>query len=575
MSKKKPYIFMVSTKPDISSYKWIGTELSLLSTIILWTLWLFRLLSLYQHLKAIKRVIGGKLATIRNADPMTLSPVGAFVRRLIKKPTGHKITNESGRPDIPPMMGEIYFICWTVLFALAHAFGWDNLALRILTVYYLFESCVWIFYYTVFRRFFEVGYSIYHKLEYLTAMFLIIPTQALCFAKLYGLTFRTMLMGLLGGAAEDTPFPVVILGCLFSAIVISMIISTFPMEAIKKEDTRPNMFIVGCGDVVTQRLYPALVNGKHAKKLLVYDLEGAPESAVPCTRLQDEAAIGEAIDRRVTDKDVVWVETPSFAHVSYVKRLLDTDARLIVVEKPIAVSEQDLAAVEALVKNPKTRSRLFFLSYYTLEKALPLHFLAHFNDAHEKYLDIDDESLIKNWRVLLGALRCAKVHICEGADDRGWVYKSENGGHLLETFLHNVLIASLMCGDPRKWTDVAYSERETDTGADAIELTAKCGQATIELYQEKNAPPQDCNRFAQFVFAHGTIEIDLDAKLATIFFEDMDKHSTLSVKQEYADKYSVLADMAARVASGECRADKTDGYPLQVETIRWLMGLKK
>lgn len=572
MSKKKPYIFLVSTKPDISSYKWIGTELSLLSTILLWTLWFFRLLSLYQHLKAIKRIFGSKFADFRDANPASLRRFKAFVHRFVGKRVGHKITNESGRPDIPPMMGEIYFICWTVLFAVSHAFNWDNLALRILTVYYLFESSVWIFYYTVFRRFFELGYSIYHKLEYLTAILLIVPTQALCFARLYGFSFRFMLMGLLGSNSEVTPFPVAVLGCLFSAIVISMIISTFPMEAIKKNKICPNMFVVGCGDVVTERLYPALLNGKHAKKLKVYDLQGAPDRNIPCIRLKDEAAIGEAIDRCVTDKDVVWVETPSFAHVSYVKRLLETDARLIVVEKPIAVNEKDLFDIEKLVKDPKVRKRLFFLSYYTLEKALPLHYLANFNNAYEKYLDIDDESFIKQWRIMLGALKSVKVNICEGKDERGWV--NQNGGHLLETFLHNVLIASLVCGDLHKWTDIKYTEYKTNTGTDVIELTAEYEHANIELHQEKNASEQNCRRYAQFVFAQGRIDMDLDSKQATIFFEKMDKHSSLSVKQEYAGKYSVLTDMVARVADGECDAGKIDGYPRQIETIRGLMKLK-
>ncbi len=566
MSKKKPYIFTVSTKPDITSYKWAGTEISILSTVILWTIWLCRLLSIYQHIKAIMRIISKRKKAAKSA--------GADNGKRKAKGKIFGVTNKSGRPDIPPMTGELYFIVWTVLFSLAHAFHWDGLGWRIAMIYYLFESCVWIFYYTVFRRFFEIGYSIYHKLEYLTAMFLIIPTQALCFAKLYGMSFRAALMGLLGGAPDGTPFPVVILGCLFSAIVISMIISTFPMESIKKTDTRPNMYVVGCGDVVKERLYPAITKGGRANKLAVYDLNSAADRRDYCTYLEDQAAICEAINRRVTDKDIVWIETPSFAHVGYLERLLKSDAKLIVVEKPISVIEDELKKVEELVKDPQTRNRLFFLSYYTLEKALPLHFLTHAKDAHEKYLDIDDASLIKNWRIQLGALKSAEVHICEGTDDRGWVYEKANGGHLLETFLHNVLIASLVCGDPRCWTDVQYNERQTETNAHVISLSAKHGMASIELYQEKNAPAENGCRYANFRFAHGSIEMDMDTKMATVYFEELDERTTLSVKQDFEDRYSVMVSMATAVAAGEYSSAETDGYANQISTIRWLMSLK-
>ena len=126
--KSNPYIFQVSTKPNISSYKWAGRELSLLSVVLLWTVWLCRLLSLYQHIKALYRILGAKFGW-GDTD------------------------NKSGRPNIPHMMGEIYYILWTVLFVVVHIFQLEGPIFQALTMYYLFESSVWILYYTVFRRF--------------------------------------------------------------------------------------------------------------------------------------------------------------------------------------------------------------------------------------------------------------------------------------------------------------------------------------------------------------------------------------------------------------------------------------
>lgn len=573
MKKKKdekPYIFRVSTKPDISSYKWIGKEVSLLSTISLWFIWLCRVFSLYQHIKAGYRKAGKLLEQVNKHRKTKL---GTLIIKILCKLFRKNFTeNQSGRSDIPPMLGEIYFILWTTLFALGHIFGWDSLAIKIAAVYYLFESSLWIFYYTVFRRFFELGYSIFHKLEYLTAMFLIIPTQALCFAHLYGKTFREMLSGLLGAAADTTPFPVTILGCLFSAIVISMIISTFPMEVIKKKDSRPNMFIIGCGDVVTERLYPAIKECTFANDINVFDLKETENEY--CTNLESSDEICSMIDISLTENDIIWIETPSNEHISYLNRFIDSKAKLIVLEKPITVKRDELQTVEELIKDSEKRNKIFFLSYYALEKALPLYYLTHLNKNHEKYLDIDDAVLVNNWRFSLGALKSTKIHICEGDDNRDWVYREENGGQLLETFLHNVLIATLLCGKPQNWTDVKYDEVMGDNNVCEISLTAKSGRTDIDLYLKKNAAENELCRYAEFTFANGNITVDFDAKSAKIYFDELDEYATVSVKEEFNTRYSVLVDMVSQVAKGECKSSDIDGLINQIPTIKWLIDVK-
>lgn len=554
---KKPYIFQVSTKPDISSYRWVGQEWSLLSTVLLWTLWFCRVLSLHQHLKAMRRILKKYRAEKQGKN-------------------GHRITNQSGRPDIPPMFGEIYFILWTAFFVFVHIFGWRGYLVRILTVYYLFESTVWIFYYTVFRRFFELGYSIYHKLEYLTQIVLVIPTQAMCYAHLYNQSFRTMIAGLLGAVSDNTPFAVTILGCLFSAIVISMIISTFPMEAIKKADTRPNMFVVGCGDVVQKRLYPALRGILPGEKVKVYDLKSAENKIGYCSYLENPDEICREIDAAVTEKDVVWIETPPYAHILYLKALLESRAGLIALEKPISVYPSELEYIEKeILQVPQNRKRVFFLSYYTLEKALPLHYLVHLNENYKDYLDIDDESLVKNWKVLLGALKSATVHICEGEDSREWTQKKAYCGHLLETFLHNVLIASLFCGQPKDWTNVCLKENQTAENEQEITLTARHHHADISLYLKKNTKGEKLQRYAELCFSKGKIYADLELKQAVIFFEELDQYTTLSVREAFDQRYSVLTDMVYRVATEDRNASGTDGVINQLAVIQWLLELKR
>ena len=147
---------------------------------------------------------------------------------------------------------------------------------------------------------------------------LMIPTQALCFAQLYNQSFREMLAGLMGAGSDATPFPVTLLGCLFAAIVISMIISTFPTETVKKHN-KPRIFVIGCGDVVKERVYGALIDSKCGREVKCYDLRSAKAEKTDgneddakklkekCIYLDNEEQICQHIDARLESSSVVWM----------------------------------------------------------------------------------------------------------------------------------------------------------------------------------------------------------------------------------------------------------------------------
>lgn len=545
-----------STKPDITSYKWARREFSILSIVLLWTVWFCRVQSLYQYVKLIYRALGQRFKF------------------------GYT-ENASGRPDVPPWIGEIYFICWTILFSVAHVLDASGWFIEGLAIYYLFESSLWILYYTVFRRFFELGYTIYHRLEYITMIILLIPTQALCFSHLYSRSFREMLAGLMGVADNTTPFPVTVLGYVFAAIVISMIISTFPVENIKECGRKAKMFVVGCGDVVKQRLYPAIRNSGFAVETKVYDLTSVAEQTAFCNYYETEGEIKSDIDNNIDKNSVVWVETPPHQHFSYMEHYLESKAKLIVVEKPITCDREELRKISALVSNPKHRKRLFFLSYYILEKALPLYYIYHCGlekkDSHaalyEKYLDVENKALVENWKPLFGKLKSVDVHIFEGNDARQWVKHNQNGGQLLETFLHNVLIASLFCEVPDNWTEVSFVDADYTQKVHEISLTAKNKEVDISLSIKKNFTER--MRTAEICFEHGTIKADFNKKTAEIYFELLGKSCKLSSKPKFEDNYSILVDLVVRVLSEECRSDEIDGLKNQIGTINWLIDLKE
>lgn len=544
MSNKKSIFSKISTKPSPDSLKWAGTQYSLLSNILLWALWICRVFSLLQISKYVFRTIA----------------------TAIKKATTDK---NATRVNVPPMFCEFYFIIWFAVLLIGYLLGWTGLAFRIATIYYLFESIVWVLYYTVFRRFYEENYSIYHELEYLTVLFILIPTEALGFASLYGENFKNMLTGLLGAGIDSTPFPVRLVGALFAAIVISMIISTFPSERVKKRVKKSKMHLIGGGDVVQKRLHPALVNSNvEQNDVHVYDISSNIDRLDGYTYLTSDDEIIESIKNKVKAEDVIWIETPPHTHFKYLDALLSSKAKLIAIEKPISISSDELDKIESIVEDDEKRNKIFFLSYYILEKALPLYYLAQPNPNYEKYLEIEDKNLIQNCRPLLGALTSIKVDILEGEDKRSWIDDNQCS-QLLETFLHNVLIASLFCGLPEYWKDVKLNKEINGRDCD-ITMTASCGHTNIDLRMKKDSHLNSKKRTATLTFTNGSIVADFDSQSLVLAITDLDIESRITTKHRYMDKYLILVDLVKRATNG-IPTDNLDGLKNQIAVIRWLL----
>ena len=544
--KKKSIFSQISTKPNPDSMKWAGKERSILASVLLWGLWAARLASLLQ----ISKLVFRKTAL------------------AIKRATTDK---KATRVNVPPMFCEIYYLLWFGVFVTAHLLDVKSPVLNAFIIYYLFESVVWVLYYTVFRRFYEENYSIYHELEYLTVLILIIPTQALGFATLYNDTFRNAISGLLGAGGDATPFPIKILGALFGAIVISMIISAFPSERVKKEYDKSRGFVIGGGDVVSKRLYPALKSAERKiGKIEVLDLDSYTEKQSYVRYFKTESELISHLCDRLDDDTVVWVETPTGTHVDYLRRLLKSDVRLIALEKPIACDKDDIAFVKQAITDGETRDKIFFLSYYTLEKALPLNMLFAYNEMYRKYLDIEDEYLLKNWRMAIGSLVGAKVVIHEGADAREWV--GEDGGHLFETFIHNVLVASLIVGRPSGWDNVKLAKNK-ETEVEAIELSASVMGAPVILSQKKGVSDAEKTRYAHFEFSDGAVDVDLEAQCARVRLDKLGKTVRVKVKDEYRAKYSIMTDLVMRCYDGELCSREVDGLENQIEALEWLSTL--
>ena len=222
-----------------------------------------------------------------------------------------------------------------------------------------------------------------------------------------------------------------------------------------------------------------------------------------------------------------------------------------------------------MIESPKQREKYFFLSYYLLEKALPLTYIVGGNGHYRKYLNIENEDVAKHALENLGKLQSVNVNIIEGKDDRAWAFDKENGGQLIETFVHNVLICSLFAGLPKYWCEV---DLKIDDKEQTISLNAKSGDAEISLMQAKNQTASlSQNRKAAFVFENGSITANFDEERAIIHINDTKQNSIIEVKQLYRGKYDVQVDLVKRVAQSECRSSEVDGLTNQIEVLMWLL----
>lgn len=483
----------------------------------------------------------------------------------------HKSTKDqkAKRINVPAWFVEIYYL---VVFAvefllyLTHS-GGQNVGLYI-SIYFIFESFVWIVYYSIFRRFFEESYKTQHSLEYFILFPAVLMTQVVAFACIYGQTIQNTLMYFL--CVDNAEHSIIIvLGFIYQALVIGMIISSFPEERTKAGIKRTKHIIVGNGDVVKRRLIPAL-NMQNEYIQRKYDIKAISSNDKNSENVwvkDDSKTIAEEIRKISTGRSIIWIETPSNEHVSYLRFLvkgMDLTNKLIVMEKPISVDTQELAEVKTINADKKIRGHIFYLSYYLLEKALPLYYLYSRREEYKKYLSCSNLEMFDNG---LGRLKRIEVIISEKEETRESVLNSQLI-QKCDTLIHNVLIASLFAGLPQNWT---ISEASVDRNGKYL-ILAKSGETEIKLVQEKNKDVQ-VRRTASLKYEFGNVEMNIDSGTLTIV-KDGYGISTIKLKPEYSQQYSIQTDMVIRAYNEEILCEESDGLYNQIECMEWLINEK-
>lgn len=561
MNRLISIINKVSTKPNPLSFRWHNT-VSIIAFLILNLIYIERIFSILQWGKYLYRTIVAR-----------------------SKKDSSSVDDKSRRINVPSVFVEIYYLSVALLMTvLVCADCTDSLVVHCLAIYLLIDSSVWLLYYFFFRRFFEENYAIMHTLEYIVLFPVVITCQAACISIIEHIGMKET-FALMFAPSSSSPIFLILLGVLYTAVILGLVISNLPIENVKiKSDHKHHISIIGNGDVVKNRLLHAVsAYFKDVKSYVQVSVIDKYNGRCPVRNEKhpDEKYVrfiytdcdkSEHV-KEIVNSEIVWIATPSYTHYSYIDKYMDK-VKLLVVEKPIVVFEQEFKIVRRLRDNePKN---IFCLSYYYLEKALPFVYLRNPLEFYEKYLkrSVPREHVISSF-IQLGALKSINLHLCEGPDERSWLQNEDFGGQYFETFLHLVVLAFVaLDNDDTIITDNWCIKDNNNVPGSYILCNGHSVKGTSVLLEMGKF--MERNRSGVLEYEKGTVFLDFDRRSVVCKFSEK-TFSQYDFIIETVDKpnYYIQLDMVERCFSENIIPDRIDGSEYQMKALKWMFEQKK
>lgn len=538
----------ISTRPNYTSWTWKGNA-SPLAFIILHIVYLTRICSLLQISKFIYR----KLAKFASVD------------------------KASKRPNVPSYFVEVYFILWAILlFSLPKEWMLAKWA----SYYFLFESLFWLLYYFFFRRFFEERYAIMHTLEYIVILPILILIQARSISIIYNCSIKYAFATMFFPQKDDNIY-IIMLSVFYIALIFGIFLSNLPIEQIKeKGNYRFNISIIGNGDIVQKRLKEAISKLIPPRNVAILDVQAYEQEIeyLGKTKFQ-HFLLSDDTMKHILSSNILWIATPPQAHISYLNKYINNV--FIAIEKPLVTNSNELSVIKRLYNNGMWNN-VFCLSYYYLEKALPLTYLYSPTTFYEKYLNFNghNRQQILSISEQLGSLEKIELTLYEGEDTREWVDCATYGGHLFETFLHLAVLARAVLGIDSEWGDPSWTiENRGNHYMSYIQCVGTTEHDNIEydLRMGKFMPQNELKRDGKLSYQNGTIVIDFNRQEVVCNLKKGQETSfKISTIEDYMKtKYSIQVDMVERCFEERIIPAVVDGSDLQIKTLEWLFAQKK
>ena len=564
----------VSTRPVASSYVWGGRR-SPLAFAVFHTAFALRLFSPLQWIKyAVRR------------------------REAAKPPT----TNL--RQDFPAAYTEWYFIGLLAVAYGAHLArghlhsvlpGPLTDALCVLGWLLLTECVVWTLYYLMLRAFVERYYTIFHPAEYVLMFPLLIVVQVFLVSDVTGRGITGMLQAFIGNPRAGDRFgtTLAVVGFVYLGVAITVVLSSHPGIATRPAQT---LSVIGAGDVTVNRILPAL-------RTLGYQHGGITISSVddPETPAARAALAGRA-QLRITAPDQVLatalrehaptvIASPTYAHFPQLVALAAAGIPFAV-EKPISGSRAERAVLRSEGKDLMRNG--FALSYYSLEKALPLTYFLRPLPVYAPFLTAGEPGMLGGEamhavREGLGPVRSMRVDLLEGASRspsghaRLWTEVPGTLHPFVETTVHPLLLMRHVTGPgPVRWTRCGlgrYGPRadrvRAETGQEIaptwLEATGTSNGVDLHLRVAKHVPEHMALRRAVVEYANGTVVCDFDTRRAEFTVQGQDRGwlavDTTRDAGRYRQNYAVLMSLFMTFAINGWGAVRFDDFEPQLDAL--------
>lgn len=508
---------------------WGGAP-SVITGFILYSYVLLRLLSPLQWVKVAYR------RRRREPSHADMPPAALSLQNEpAPPPQGHRARSTSNvRPDVPPIVTELYFL--TVLAVLITLYsaapsvrelrGHTPLLsspLEVLSSLFALESFSWITYYLLIRQISERRFTIYSPAEYLFTLPFVVAVQCFAIAIAISASPRTILLDLMGKGGLHGWFGTIspVLSFVYLSVALVTLLSSYPRVEIRLPET---IAVIGSGDVVRNRVLPALAwhdLKPREVKVLTPDFS-APRKLTGFRVMPFETSEG-IIKWLRSERLPTIVASPTSSHMHYILSLWPLRTPFAV-EKPLSLRPEEW---RRLKRNPRWRENLFPLSYYSLEKALPLTYALTGEPAFAQYLNVTgiDRLSIQERIELLGKLKSVTVSLIESRDrsSRLWTEDSGKLADLGELAIHPlVLLAHLIEGDPLlSELDTCktgiYEPRRAELARQGVALsptsisfTAKSHDIGIYCTVAKYAESEIRDLLAQY--EAGTMSVDFDRR---------------------------------------------------------------
>lgn len=567
----------VSTRPTASSYTWGGRRSPLAFTAF-HAFFVMRLLSPLQWVKYVVRR-----------------------RNAAKPPT----TNQ--RPDFPAAYTEWYFIAVLVVagaaYAVRHAISlhppslltWLLLAVGWLLIA---ECVVWVLYYLMLRAFVERYYTIFHPAEYVLTFPLLLAVQVLLVSDVTGRPMTDLLQAFIGNPEAGDRFgtTLAVFGLAYLGVAITVVLSSHPGIDTRTAQT---VSVIGAGDVTLNRILPALKTLGYQRSSVTISSIDDPETA------NARAVIGGDAQFRVASSDKVLatalrehaptiIASPTFAHFDQLVTLA-TAGIPFAVEKPIVSGRPERAVLRAGGK--RLMSSGFALSYYSLEKALPLTYFLQPLPVYASFLAASEPGLLGGsalhfLREELGQVHSVHIDLLEGASRspagyaRLWTEVPGTLHPFIETTIHPLLLIRHITGaGPITWTGCAlarYAPRAAQVRAEHgqeiaptwLEATGHQGAIDLRMCVAKHVPGELAQRRAVITYANGSVTADFDTRRVDFEVNGTNRGwiaiDTNRDAGRYRQNYAVLMSLFMEFAINGWGGVRFDDFERQLDALdRW------